>query len=304
MLRFLATRFGYACVSLLVLLLTVFLLTRLTGDPAQLLLEPGASAQDIAALSARLGLDQPLPVQFQHFLLQLLQGDFGTSIYQGTPVLQLYLQRLPDSLLLAGLAFAWSLVLGVGCGIMAALHPGGLLDKGLRLMALGGVAVPPFWLGMLLVMLFTVHLDWLPSSGAGSASQLVMPVLTLGWYFSAAYMRLVRSSMLDVLSSDYIRLARLKGLSAWAVTMRHGFRNAMIPVITLAAINLVAMINSAVVVETLFAWPGVGRLLYDGITFRDFPVIQSTVLLSGMMIIAINLLTDLLAAAIDPRIRL
>lgn len=304
MLRFIATRLGYACISLLVLLLTVFLLTRLTGNPAQLMLEPGASAEDIAALTARLGLDQPLPWQFQHFLLQVLTGDFGTSIYQGMPVLDLYLDRLPNSLLLASLALAWSLVLGVACGILAALFPGSRLDQGLRLLALGGVAMPPFWLGLLLVMLFTVQLELLPSSGQGSAAQLVMPVLTLGWYFSAAYMRLVRSSMLDVLSSDYIRLARLKGLSPWTVTLRHGFRNALIPVLTLAAINLVSMVNSAVVVETLFAWPGIGRLLYDGITFRDFPIIQSTVLLSGMMIIAINLVTDLLAASIDPRIRL
>jgi len=304
MLRFLSTRIGYAAISLLLLILTVFVLTRLTGDPAQLLLEPGASAEDIAALSARLGLDRPLPWQFQEFVLQTLRGDFGVSIYQGTPVLDLYLERLPNSLLLAGLAFAWSLLFGLACGILAALHLNTRLDQALRVIALGGVAMPPFWLGMLLVMLFTVHLNWLPSSGAGSPAQLVMPVLTLGWYFSGAYMRLVRSSMLDVLSSDYVRLARLKGLSPWAVVMRHGFRNAMIPVMTLAAINLVSMVNSAVVVETLFAWPGIGRLLYDGITFRDFPVIQSTVLLSGIMIILINLLTDIASALIDPRIRL
>lgn len=304
MLRFLSSRIGYACISLLLLTLTVFLLARLTGNPAELMLEPGASADDIAALTARLGLDQPLPWQFWQFISQAARGDFGVSIYLGAPVLDLYLERLPNSLLLASLAFAWSLLLGLACGILAALYPNTRLDQALRLLALGGVAIPPFWLGMLLVMLFTVHLNWLPSSGSGSPLQLVMPVLTLGWYFSAAYMRLVRSSMLDVLSSDYIRLARLKGLSPWSVVMRHGFRNALIPVLTLAAINLVSMVNSAVVVETLFAWPGVGRLLYDGITFRDFPVIQSVVLLSGVMIILVNLLTDVASALLDPRIRL
>lgn len=304
MLRFVSTRIGYAFVSLLLLILTVFTLARLTGNPAQLMLEPGASAEDIEALTQRLGLDQPLSWQFLQFLGQLARGDLGVSIYQGTPVLDLYLERLPNSLLLAGLAFAWSLAFGLACGILAALHANTRLDRGLRLLALGGVSMPPFWLGMLLVMAFTVQLHWLPSSGQGGVAHLIMPVITLGWYFSGAYTRLVRSSMLEVLSSDYVRLARLKGLSPWTVVMRHAFPNAVIPVLTLAAINLGSMVNSAVVVETLFAWPGIGRLLYDGITFRDFPVIQSTVLLSGVMIIAINLATDLISAAIDPRIRL
>ena len=304
MFRLLYTRAGYACISLFLLTLTVFLLTRVSGDPALLLLEPGASSADIAQLRARLGLDRPLPVQFWHFVANALQGDFGNSIYHGTPILDLYLDRLPYSLSLAGLAFAWSLILGLACGVLAALYANTRWDHALRLLALGGLAMPPFWLGMLLVLYFTVYLNWLPSSGEGTWAHLVMPVVTLGWYFSAAYMRLARSSMLEVLSSDYVKLARLKGLSPWAVVMRHAFRNAVIPVLTLAAINLVSMVNSAVVVETIFAWPGIGRLLYDGISFRDFPLIQTTVLLSGVMIILVNLVADLLAALLDPRIRL
>ncbi|QEI06608.1 ABC transporter permease [Pigmentiphaga aceris] len=304
MLRFFYTRVGYAVVSLFVLTLTVFLLTRLTGDPTLMLLEPGASAADIAALRTRLGLDHSLPVQFWFFVVDALQGDFGTSIYHGMPVIDLYLERLPNSLMLAGLAFIWSLALGLACGVLAALYANTRWDHAIRFVALGGLAMPPFWLGMLLVLFFSVRLDWLPSSGDGGWANFVMPVITLGWYFSAAYMRLTRSSMLEVLSSDYVKLARLKGLRPWTVIMQHAFRNAVIPVLTLAAINLVSMVNSAVVVETLFAWPGIGRLLYEGISFRDFPVIQTTVLLSGVMIILVNLLADLLSSALDPRIRL
>ncbi len=304
MFRFFYTRLGYACISLVLLTLTVFLLTRLSGDPTLLLLEPGASGADIAALRERLGLDQSLLLQFWHFASNALQGDFGNSIYHGTPVVALYLDRLPSSLILAGAAFAWSLVFGVACGVLAAVYVNTRWDQAIRFLALGGLAMPPFWLGMVLVLFFSLYLNWLPSSGEGGWTHLVLPVITLGWYFSAAYMRLTRSSMLEVLSSDYVKLAKLKGLTPWAVVMGHAFRNAFIPVLTLAAINLVAMVNSAVVVETIFSWPGIGRLLYDAISFRDFPVIQTTVLLSGVMIICINLLADLVCALLDPRIRL
>ena len=301
--RLILQRVGYAVISLLLLALTLFVLTRLSGDPALLLTEPGASAADIDAARKRFGFDQPLPLQFWQFIASAVSGDFGVSLYYRTPVAQLYFDRLPNSLLLAAVAFAWSIVLGVGCGVLAAVYANRWWDRVVQVLALGGLSMPSFWLAMLLILLFSVRLEWLPSSGDGSAAHLVMPALTLGWYFAAAHMRLTRSSMLEVLGTDYVKLARIKGLPERLVILRHAFKNAMIPVLTLAAINLVSMVNAAVVVETVFAWPGIGRLLYEGIAFRDFPVIQTTVLLAGVMIICVNLAVDLLYAWIDPRIR-
>lgn len=301
--RLILQRVGYAVISLLLLALTLFVLTRLSGDPALLLTEPGASAADIDAVRKRFGFDQPLPLQFWQFIASAVSGDFGVSLYYRTPVAQLYFDRLPNSLLLAAVAFAWSLVLGVGCGVLAAVYANRWWDRVVQVLALGGLSMPSFWLAMLLILLFSVRLEWLPSSGDGSAAHLVMPALTLGWYFAAAHMRLTRSSMLEVLGADYVKLARIKGLPERLVILRHALKNALIPVLTLAAINLVSMVNAAVVVETVFAWPGIGRLLYEGIAFRDFPVIQTTVLLAGVMIICVNLAVDLLYAWIDPRIR-
>jgi peptide/nickel transport system permease protein len=301
--RFLFKRLGYALISLLLLALTIFVLTRASGDPALLLTEPGASAEDLAAARARFGLDRPLATQFFVFLSSALTGDFGVSLYYRSPVLELYLQRLPNSLILAGAAFAWSLLLGVGCGVLAAVHANRWWDHVVRIVALGGLAIPAFWLGMLLILAFSLGLDWLPSSGDGSWRHLVLPALTLGWYFAAAHMRLTRSSMLEVLGSDYVKLARIKGLPETRVIVKHALRNALIPVLTLAGISLVTMVNAAVVVETVFAWPGIGRLLYEGVSFRDFPVVQTTVLLAGAMIILVNLAVDMLYAWIDPRIR-
>jgi peptide/nickel transport system permease protein len=300
---FLLRRFGYAIVSLLLLALTIFVMTRLSGDPALLLTEPGASAADVEAARKRFGLDQPLPLQFASFIGSALTGDFGVSLYYRTPVLELYLDRLPNSLLLAAAAFAWSLALGIGCGILAAVYANRWWDHAVKILALGGLSVPAFWLGMLLILAFSVGLGWLPSSGDATWQHLIMPALTLGWYFAAAHMRLTRSSMLEVMGMEYVKLARIKGLPESRVILRHALKNALIPVLTLAAINLVTMVNAAVVVETVFAWPGVGRLLYEGISFRDFPLVQTTVLLAGAMIVVVNLLVDLLYAWIDPRIR-
>jgi peptide/nickel transport system permease protein len=301
--RFALRRLGYSLVSLFLLSVVIFLFVRVTGDPAVLLVEPGASAADMAAMRQQLGLDRALPVQYWAFLSGLARGDLGKSFYYRTPVLELYLSRLPSSLLLASVAMAFSLLLGIPTGIMAAVRTGGWWDGAGKVVALLGLAMPSFWVGLLLILFFSVQLGWLPSSGSGTPLHLVMPAIALGWYFAAAHMRLTRSSMLEVLGSDYVKLARLKGLSEWRVIAKHAFKNALIPVLTLAGINLVIMVNVAVVVETVFAWPGVGRLLYEGIAFRDFPVVQATVLLGGAMIVVVNFFVDVLYAFIDPRIR-
>jgi peptide/nickel transport system permease protein len=301
--RFALRRLGYSLLSLFLLSVVIFLFVRVTGDPTVLLVEPGASASDMAAMREQLGLDRSLPVQYWSFLGGLVRGDLGKSFYYRTPVLELYLSRLPHSLLLATVAMAFSLLLGIPTGIMAAVRTGGWWDGAGKVFALLGLAMPSFWVGLLLILFFSVHLGWFPSSGSGTPLHVVMPAIALGWYFAAAHMRLTRSSMLEVLGSDYVKLARLKGLSEWRVIGKHAFKNALIPVLTLAGINLVIMVNVAVVVETVFAWPGVGRLLYEGIAFRDFPVVQATVLLGGAMIVIVNFFVDVLYALIDPRIR-
>jgi peptide/nickel transport system permease protein len=302
--RFVLTRCGFALVSLFILSVTIFVLMRLTGDPVTLLAAPDAKEADLQAIRVQLGLDRSWPVQYLHFVGGALRGDFGVSLYYRVPAGALYWQRLPASLQLAAAAMALSLLIGLSVGILAAVNVGRWWDRVGKLIALLGLSMPSFWLGLLLIYVFAVSLHWLPTSGRGTLAHLVMPAVALSGYFTAAHMRLTRSSMLDVLGSEYVKLARLKGLPETLVLVKHAFKNALIPVVTLAGINLVLMINVAVVVETVFAWPGIGRLLYEGIEFRDFPVVQTVVLLGGVMVIVANLLVDILYAWIDPRIRL
>src|SRR6476661_1405668 len=304
MARYILRRLTYSVVSLLLLSLTIFLFVRVTGDPTTLLVEPGASQADIDAMRQRFGLDQPLWVQYWSFVVSLLHGDLGQSFYYRTPVLELYFSRLPNSLLLALVAMAFSLLIGIPSGILAAVRVGRFWDKAGKVFSLLGLSLPSFWVGLVLILFFSVYLQWLPSSGSGTFLHLLMPAFALGWYFAAAHMRLTRSSMLEVLGSEYIKLARIKGLPQSLVIAKHAFKNALIPVLTLAGINLVIMVNVAIVVEYVFAWPGIGRLLYEGITFRDFPVVQGVVIMGGAMIVTVNLFVDILYAVIDPRIRL
>jgi ABC-type dipeptide/oligopeptide/nickel transport system permease component len=302
--QYILRRVGYSLLSLFLLSLTIFLFVRVTGDPTSLLVEPGASPEDIENMRRQFGLDQPVWVQYWHFIVSFFTGDLGQSFYYRTPVLDLYFQRLPNSLLLAAVAMTLSLLIGIPSGILAAVRVDRFWDSAGKMFALLGLSLPQFWVGLVLILVFSVYLGWLPSSGSGTVWHLLMPAFTLGWYFAAAHMRLTRSSMLEVMGSEYIKLARLKGLPEALVIGKHALKNALIPVITLAGINLVVMINVAVVVETVFAWPGIGRLLYEGVTFRDFPVVQAVVVIGGSMIILVNLLVDILYALIDPRIRL
>jgi peptide/nickel transport system permease protein len=302
--QFVIRRIGYCLLSLFLLSLTIFFFVRVTGDPATLLVEPGASPEDIAAIHHQFGLDRPLIVQYALFMASVLTGDLGQSFYYRTPVLELYWSRLPYSVTLALAAMTFSLLIGIPSGILAAVRVGRFWDSAGKVFALLGLSLPSFWVGLVMILVFSVYLGWLPSSGAGTPLHLIMPAFALGWYFAASHMRLTRSSMLEVLGSEYVKLARLKGLPEALVIAKHAFKNALIPVMTLAGINFVIMIGVAVVVETVFAWPGVGRLLYEGIAFRDFPVVQGTVLMLGAMTVFVNLVVDLLYAVIDPRIRL
>jgi peptide/nickel transport system permease protein len=302
--QFIIRRAVYAIITLFILSLTIFLVVRLTGDPVSLLAEPGARAEDLARVRTEWGLDRPLPVQYLSFLHNIVTGQLGMSFNYEMPVSKLYFQRLPNSLELALAASLISFLVGIPAGLISAVRVNTMWDNFGKIVALLGLAVPGFWLGLVLILVFSVWLGWLPTSGQGGWQHLIMPALALGWYFAASLLRLTRSSMLEVLRSEYIKLARLKGLPGVAVIAMHAFKNAVIPVLTLAGINLVIMINAGVIIEVIFAWPGIGRLLYEGIFQRDFPLVQGIVLLAGIMIVAINLIIDILYAYIDPRIRL
>jgi ABC-type dipeptide/oligopeptide/nickel transport system permease component len=301
--RYILKRLFYAAISLVLLSITIFCLVRVTGDPAILMADPGAKEEDLQVIRQEFGLDKPWPVQYAVFVSNIVRGDFGKSIYYRVPAFDLYLQRLPASLLLAATAMAISLLLGIPIGIFSAVRVNTWVDNFGKIFAILGLSLPSFWVGLLLILTLSVSLNLLPSSGSGTFLHLLMPAFALGWVFTAAHMRMSRSAMLEVLGSEYVKLARIKGLPEKLVIGKHAFKNAIIPVLTLAGINLVLMVNVAVVVESVFAWPGIGRLLYEGITFRDFPVVQTTVLMGGIMIVVVNLVVDILYAYIDPRIR-
>jgi ABC-type dipeptide/oligopeptide/nickel transport system permease component len=304
MTRFIARRTIYAIVTLFILSLTIFTVIRLTGDPVTLLAEPGARAEDLQRIRVEWGLDRPLPVQYFAFLKNIVTGDLGNSFNYEMPVSQLYFQRLPNSLELAFAATLISFLIGIPAGLISAVKVNSVWDSAGKVVALFGLAVPGFWLGLVMILVFSVWLGWLPTSGQGGWRHLIMPATALGWYFAASLLRLTRSSMLEVMRSEYIKLARLKGLPGYVVIAVHAFKNALIPVLTLAGVNLVVMINAAVIIEVIFAWPGIGRLLYEGIFQRDFPLVQGVVMEAGVMIVLINLMIDVLYAYIDPRIRL
>jgi ABC-type dipeptide/oligopeptide/nickel transport system permease component len=302
--QFIVLRILYSIVTLFILSMTIFTIVRLTGDPALLMAEPGARPEDLARVRQQWGLDRPWPVQYMSFMQNVFTGELGKSFNYRLPVSELYLQRLPNSLQLALVATVISLLVGIPAGIISAVRVNSLWDNLGKIIALLGLSIPGFWLGLVLILVFSVWLRWLPTSGTGDWRHLIMPAIALGWYFSASLLRLTRSSMLEVMRSEYIKLARLKGLPETVVIAMHAFKNALIPVFTLAGVNLVVMVNAAVIIEVIFAWPGIGRLLYEGIFQRDFPLVQGVVVMAGFMIIGVNLLVDVLYAFIDPRIRL
>jgi ABC-type dipeptide/oligopeptide/nickel transport system permease component len=302
--QFIVLRILYSIVTLFILSMTIFTIVRLTGDPALLMAEPGARPEDLARVRQQWGLDRPWPVQYVSFMQNVVTGELGKSFNYRLPVSELYFQRLPNSLQLALAASAISLLVGIPAGIISAVRVNSLWDNLGKIIALLGLSIPGFWLGLVLILVFSVWLRWLPTSGTGDWQHLIMPAIALGWYFSASLLRLTRSSMLEVMRSEYIKLARLKGLPEIVVIAMHAFKNAFIPVFTLAGVNLVVMVNAAVIIEVIFAWPGIGRLLYEGIFQRDFPLVQGVVVMAGFMIIGVNLIVDVLYAFIDPRIRL
>ena len=302
-------RFFSSIITLLILSMIIFVLVRASGDPAELLYEyPGAREEDIARQAAAWGLDRSWPEQYVSFVWNVIRFDYGQSFQYGTSVRSLYFDRLPNSLQLAFYAFIISMAIGIPLGIMSAVKVNTWWDGIGKTVALLGLSVPSFFVALLLVLIFGVKLEWLPFLGKADTffdwQHLTLPALSLGWFFSGAMLRLTRSSMLEVLGSEYIKLCRLKGLPETAVIVKHAFKNSLIPVMTLAAVNLVVMINVAVVVEVVFSWPGIGRLLFDGLINRDFPLVQGVVVMAGVMIVGTNFIVDILYGYLDPRIRL
>jgi ABC-type dipeptide/oligopeptide/nickel transport system permease component len=301
--RYIVQRLLQGIVLLVMVAAIVFFLGRFTGNPADLMLPEDATPEDREALIKTLGLDRPYHEQFVIFFANALRGDLGTSIRYREPAAQIFFSRLPNTLVLLPPTMALALAVAIPLGILAAIYRGTVIDKLAGGMAVFGIATPSFWLGIVLIYIFSVQLGWLPSARMGGFSHYILPTITLGTFLVAGFMRLIRSSMLEVLDSEFVKLARLKGLSEFVVIMKHCLRNALIPVLTLFGVFLATLITGAIVTETVFAWPGVGRLTFEAVLFRDYPLLQAVVILDAVFVLLITLVVDILYAYVDPRIR-
>ena len=302
--NYLVQRLVHGAFVLLGVTAVVFSLTFLTGDPASVLVPLNTSREEMDRFRHQMGLDRPVPVQYIDFLGRALRGDFGESFRHHEPAMGLVLERIPATLRLSAVAVAFALVISMPLGVLAALNHRRPLDAVCRAMALLGQSVPSFWLAIVLILVFAVYLHWLPSSGADGWQSLLLPGMTLGAASAASLARLLRSSLLDVLTQDYIRTAYAKGLSRRAMVVHHALRNAALPVLSYLALQVVFILSNAVVVESICAYPGMGRLAVEAIASRDVPVIQSFVTLAAVIVVFVNIGVDLAYVRLDPRIRL
>ena len=301
--RYILHRLWQGAVAVVGALLIVFVAQRLSGDPVALLLPMDATEADFEAMRSALGLDRPLPVQFVVFLRDALLGDFGHSYLWNMPAMDLVLERLPATLELALAGLVFALALAVPLGVLSAVHRGGWIDNAAKLFAMLGQAMPGFWVGLLLIVFVAVQLQWLPAYGRGTVGHLILPAIALGWYPVAAMTRTLRSAMLDIMQSDYVRMERAIGLPERAIVWRFALRNAAVPLVTLIGVYFANMLGGAFVIEVVFAWPGVGRAVVEAVFARDFPVVQAGVILAAVIFVVVNLIVDLTYGLIDPRIR-
>lgn len=304
MIRFLARRLVLTIPVLLGVATLVFSLIHLIpGDPAQAMLGEAASPEDIADLRERLGLDRPLVEQYGSFLRGALKGDLGTSLRTSQPVTAMIAERMPATFELAAAAMLFAIAVAMPLGMAAAVRRGTGVDHGAMTLALLGISIPNFWLGPLLAIVFAVELGWLPVSGRGTLAHLVLPAISLGAALAAILARMTRTTLLEELREQYVQAARARGASRFRAVSRHAFRNSLIPVVTLIGLQFGAVLTGAVITETIFAWPGIGRLLIQSIGFRDYPLVQGCILLIAVTYVGVNLLTDLCYGVLDPRIR-
>ncbi len=292
-----------ALVTLLAVSLLIFILSRLAGDPRDVYLDDYSTIEDFERLTITLGLDKPYYQQYGIFMKDSLSGKFGDSIKEGRPSMEVILERVPATLQLGLAAFVFSVLLGVPLGILSAVKRGTSLDIAGKLVAIVGQSAPVFWLGIMLMFFFAAKLEWLPPFGREHPSGIILPAISLGWYYAAANMRLLRSSMLNVLDSEYVRLARAKGVSNNAVIWKHCLRNALIPALTFAGITLGGLVTGSVVIEQVFAWPGLGRLAIEALLGNDYPLMQAVIIVFTLMYVVAALFVDIMYAYIDPRIR-
>ena len=304
MLAYVVRRFAEMVPTLVGVSIVVFMIVRMVpGDPARIIAGVEASEADVMNIRRQLGLTDSLPQQYARFLRGAVTGDFGRSLKNRQPVLAIVAQQLPYTVQLAVASLVVTLSLGLSTGVLAAVKRGTVLDSGSMVLALLGVSMPSFWLGLMMIFLFAVTLRWLPTSGAGSLRHLIMPAITLGVGSVGIVARMTRASLLEVLSQDFVRTAVAKGLHRRAVVMKHALRNAMIPTATIVGVQIGTLLAGSVVTETVFAWPGAGRLLVDSVAFRDYPLIQATILLFALVFMLASLVVDLSYAMLDPRIR-
>lgn len=304
MLYFTIRRLGLAALVALTVSILAFLLLHLSGDPALALAGEGARQADIDMIRKTYGLDRPLVVQYADWLWHILQGDFGTSVYFKTEAGPLILSKLKTTLLLGMGALAFALLISIPLGVLAAIYKGSAIDRLCLAIAVLGQALPNFFFALILIMLFSISLRILPVSGSGTWQHFVMPAIALGYYVAPAFMRLIRAGMIEVLGADYIRTARAKGAGGRAIILSHALRNALLPMITLVGLQFPTLLGGALITETVFSWPGMGRLFFDSLEYRDYPVVMGILMLSAIMVMLGSLLADVLYAIADPRIRM
>ena len=301
---YVARRLAQALIVLLGISVVVFVILHLTGDPTLLMLPPDVSAEEVARFRKAMGFDDPLPVQYWRFLRGVLHGNFGNSLRHDEPALGLVFERMPATLELTAVGLGIALLLAIPAGIVSAVFRNSALDYVSTVVALTGQAMPTFWLGIMLILVFAVGFQVLPSSGRGGLANLILPAVTVGLFTAARTMRLTRSALLEVLGQDYVRTARAKGVAERGVVWKHALRNASIPVITIVGLELGTLLGGAVITETIFAWPGVGRLSVQAIYNRDYPLVQASVFVLASTFVLVNLAVDLVYTYLDPRIRL
>ena len=302
--RYIVRRLLLSLITLLILTVVIFGISRAAGgDPVELMLPNDAPAEARVAMRAYLGLDKPLYIQYWRYISRFLQGDLGESIRLHQPILDVVRERASNSVKLGLAAIAITVLMGVPLGVVAAVKRDTIVDAVAKIIAVLGQSMPQFWLGIVLIQVFAARLHWLPAAGLGGPNHYVLPAITLGAFLVTGIMRLVRSSMLDVLGSEYVKLARIKGVPEWKVVWKHALRNSLIPVVTFGGNYLGILFAGAIIVETVFAWPGLGDLVYRGIVWRDYPIIQALVLLLAIVVTISNFVVDILYAYINPRIR-